>query len=371
MSEYSQKERAWLWLNSVLGSNVALTDKLLFGSDGLLPLFESLKSGGEVKFPDGVNEAMRTQLKKKCSDSYIDSLIEGLERSGIRIVTRDSSGYPSLLREIYDPPTVLYVKGSLKAEPSIPIAVVGARKCSDYGRTVADHFGYELAQNGACVVSGMAAGCDSAAAYGALRSDTRECPTIAVLGGGVDVVYPAANRKLYDAIIERGLIVSEFRPGTAPARENFPKRNRIISGLSKGVLVIEASLRSGTGITVECAHEQGRDVFAVPGRLTDPTSQGTNGLIKSGAAKAVFGVDDILYEYGIFLSDPPSPVKKCADFDMAPEQKRIYEALFYGEKTVDELSELTGFSASEINIYLTEMELSGIIKQLPNGVYSV
>ena len=370
MRELSQTERAWLWLNSVLGSSVSLTDKLVFSNDGLLELLGSAREHAAIRFPDALNESQRASLYAKCSDDSIDSMLEKLDRSGIDVITRDSADYPALLREIYDPPTVLYVKGSLHGYDKLPIAVVGARKCSDYGSTIADHFGFELARHGACVVSGMASGCDSAAAWGALKDGSSELPTV-VLGGGVDVVYPSSNRRLYDAIAERGALISESRPGIMPTRESFPKRNRIISGLSKGVLVVEAAVRSGTSITVACAHEQGRDVFAVPGRLTDITSAGTNGLIKSGGAKAVFGVDDILYEYGIFLTDPPSPVKKTETDALPSEQKTLFEALKKGEKSVDELCDMTGLSAAEINIYLTEMELSGIIKQLPNGVYSV
>lgn len=371
MNAANEKERAWLWLNTVIGPNPQLTDKLIYLNDGLLGLFGSARNGGAIRLPDGIPETKIKELRSKSSDGAIDSFIEKLFRSGISTVTRDSEHYPKLLREIYDPPTVLFVKGRLKADVDLPIAVVGSRKCSDYGREMAGYFAEKLVENGACIISGMAVGCDSIAAQGALKVRSSEYPTIAVLGSGIDIVYPSSNRRLYDEIAERGAVISEYKPGRQPTRESFPQRNRIISGLSKGVLVIEAGAKSGTSITVGFAHEQGRDVFAIPGRITDLTSLGTNRLIKSGAAKAVFGVDDILYEYGKFLETEDSPVHGSAPRDLPREQKLIFDQLILGEKTADEICEITLFSVSEVNTYLTEMELSGIIRQLPNGLYSV
>lgn len=369
--EYSEKERAWLWINDVLGANVSSTDQLIYCNDGILELFEAVKLHRQVKYPKSVSAAQKADLIKKCSDFYVDSLIESMERKGIYALARESEGYPELLREIYDPPGVIYVKGFLPRKIKLPIAVIGSRNCSDYGRSMAGYFGRELASHGACVVSGLAAGCDSEASKGALMAVTDDIPTVAVLGSGVDVVYPASSKELYDRIVERGAVISEFKPGKRPTRDSFPQRNRIISGLSKGVLVVEAGARSGTRLTVDFAHDQGRDVFAVPGRISDLKSVGTNGMIKSGEAKAVFGVDDILYEYGIFIGEASSPVAEIDVSKLDPEHRRICEVLLLGEKTADALCESTGFSASDINMYLTELELSGIIKQLPNGEYAV
>lgn len=369
--EYSEKERAWLWLNTVLGTKVAMTDYLIYCNDGLLPLYDSAKSGNAVKFPDAYAESIKTKLYSSAKDGSVDRLIEKLESVGAYAVTRDSSNYPWLLREIYDPPTVLYVKGTLPKEIPLPIAVIGSRKASDYGKEMSEHFGRELAENGACVVSGLALGCDAIAAKGALKAKGNDFPTVAVLGSGVDVIYPYENRKLYYEIAERGAIISEYKPGREPSRESFPQRNRLISGFSKGVLVVEAGKKSGTRITVDFAHEQGRDVYAIPSRLTDISGIGTNGLIKSGGAKAVFGVDDILFEYGMFIEEP-APTSSAADTSgLDPTQKKLVELLSLGEKTVDEMCEIMKLDASTINMYLTELELSGIIKQLPNGQYSV
>lgn len=371
LNTYGERERAWLWLNDVLGANVSLTEKLIFCNEDILSLYNGIKSGGPVVFPEHLGEAHKRELIKRCSESRIDSLIENMEKLGIYAVTRDDAGYPALLREIYDPPTVLYIKGKPPEQAKLPIAVIGSRNCSDYGREMAGYFGRELAANGACIVSGLAAGCDSEAANGALSASGNEFPTIAVLGCGADVVYPSSSRALYEKICAVGSVISEFKPGKGPTRESFPQRNRIISGLSKGVLVIEAGAKSGTRITVEFAHEQGRDVFAVPGRITDLLSVGTNGLIKSGAAKAVFAADDILYEYGIFLEDPLPPIHSVDLSKLEPGQRKVCELLIFGEKTVDSICEATGFSVADVNMYLTELELSGIIKQLPNGEYAV
>jgi DNA processing protein len=370
MRVLSQKDRAWLWLNSVVGANVSLADKLVCSNGGILELYSAAKNGKAIKVPEKQGEKLISALRTKACERDVDAIIEGLDRGGFTAVTRDSSDYPLLLREIFDPPTVLFVKGSLRPDLKLPIAVIGSRKCTDYGREMADFFGFELAENGACVISGMALGCDSVAAKAALRSN-KEYPTVAVLGSGIDVIYPSSNAKLYSEIAERGAVISEYRPGVSPTRESFPQRNRLISGLSKGVLVIEAAKKSGTSITVGFAHDQGRDVFAVPGRLTDISSAGTNELIKSGAAKAVFGVDDVIYEYGVFLADPPMPGKRFDGTGLSPEQKRICEALLKGEKTVDILCEITGLSVQNVNTCLTELELSGIIKQLPNGNYGI
>ena len=172
-----------------------------------------------------------------------------MDRRGVTVLLRDSEGYPALLSEIHDPPEALFVRGRLDADPLLPIAVIGARKSTEYGRGIARTFSRALAEQGATIVSGMASGIDAEAARGALEAGTRQLPTVAVLGSGIDVVYPKENEALYAEISERGAVVSEFWPGTRPSRENFPVRNRIMSGLSRGVVVVEAGERSGTSIT--------------------------------------------------------------------------------------------------------------------------
>lgn len=374
--ELSVSERAWLWLSESLGTAISLIDRLVYSNGDVLNAFDTARSGRGLRLPSmpGYDELLASKqrtLYEKCSDGYLDTVLENYAKKGVRIVTRDSRGYPDLLREIYDPPTVLFVKGNLPERIDLPVAVIGSRKSSDYGRRMAQLFGRALAENGACVVSGMALGCDSEAAWGALEAPASSCPTVAVLGGGVDVVYPRTSYKLYNAILERGALISEMRPGSAPTRQSFPQRNRLISGMSKGVLVVEAGEKSGTRITVDFALEQGREVFAVPAKLTDMTSAGSNALIKNGEAKPVFGVDDILSEFGTFTAKADIRVKQKQRPELPPAQLKLYDLLLLGEKTRDELSDLTGRPVSEINILLTEMELSGIIRQLPNGEYAL
>ncbi|NCB32016.1 MAG: DNA-processing protein DprA, partial [Clostridia bacterium] len=228
----------------------------------------------------------------------------------------------------------------------------------------------ELAERGVCVVSGLAYGIDCLCARGALAAEKSEFPTIAVLGGGVDVVYPAANRREYDQIVERGAVVSELLPGTKPLPSHFPQRNRIISGISRGVVVIEAALQSGTGITVDFALEQGKDVFALPGRLTDPKSAGANRLIAQGMAKAVESTKDILDAYDMDFEEIKSGAA-VNENALSFEQTLILRLLQAGERSADELAEMTGFSSSQLNFALTDMEFSGIIKQSCGRLYSL
>lgn len=369
--DYNERERAWLWLNRAVGANVRAADALA-GRQGALALRRAVLAGERPVFPEGVSDEAKAELLRSAGNDSVDRYIEWLSAQGVRAVTRDSEDYPDLLRQIYDPPTVLYTLGRLRRQAYLPIAVIGSRKSSDYGVAMAEHFGRELAKCGATVVSGLAVGCDAAASRGALSAPENDYPTVAVLGSGVRVVYPQKNKKLYDEIAERGAVISEFLPDQQPTRFTFPQRNRIISGLSRGVLVVEAGENSGTSITVDFALEHGRDVFAVPGRITDVMSRGTNRMIKRGEAKAVFDIEDILEEYGVELSTiTPSPIRSVDTSGLSAEQLMLFKTLLSGEKNIDELCQITGFDITELNILLTEMELSGIIKQLSNKVYCI
>ena len=230
--------------------------------------------------------------------------IERLQATEISVTTLGEADYPEALRWIPEPPPVLYIWGTLRHEDSLAVAVVGSRKPSPYGQLAAQRLSTELAQYGFTVVSGLARGVDSLAHQGALQAGGR---TIAVLGSGINVVYPPEHRRLYEAIRDQGAVVSEFPFDTKPDRWNFPRRNRIISGLTLGTLVVEASDQSGSLHTARHALEQGREVFAVPGRIDVPSSRGTNNLIKRGA-KLVEGIDDILEEFpaAVRLRYPPA-----------------------------------------------------------------
>lgn len=364
-----EKERYMLWMGLTLGASVSRIRKLLeaFDSDAkaVFKAAEKKELNGTGILPSETALAMEKQAR----EIFIDKCILRLDELGISFSTLASDDYPPLLKQIYDPPAVIYYRGRLKYETRIPIAVIGSREPSEYGKRAARELSRELVENGATIISGLAYGIDCIAAEGAMEVDNAPYPTVAVLGSGPDVVYPEANRRTYDMIAERGAVISELMPGTEPKAMHFPMRNRIISGLSKGVLVIEAAEKSGTHITVNCALDEGRDVFALPGRIFDAKSAGTNGLIKSGMAKMVLGADDVLEEYGIKRRS--TPLQAVDTSSLSEDEETVYKLLATEERSFDELCELTGLSASKLNSTLTSLEFSGIIKQSPGRMYSL
>lgn len=285
-------------------------------------------------------------------------------RCGCRVVDFLADGYPPLLREIHDPPPYLYVHGSLDGiDPAI--AIVGSRRASSYGLMNTERLSNELSAQGFTVVSGMARGVDTAAHRGALKCGGR---SIGVLGCGIDVIYPPENRRLFDEMKEQGALVSEFPLGTLPLAENFPRRNRIISGISRGVLVVEAAEKSGSLITAQFALEQGREVFAIPGNINLQSSRGTNRLIKQGA-KLVESVADILDE----LPDrspqtQPGRPRRC---ELAPEEAAVL-ALFSREPLhIDEIIATSALTVGEVSAILLRLELKGVITQLPGKHFAI
>lgn len=296
--------------------------------------------------------------------------------AGVEVVTLDDPLYPSRLREIYDPPLLLYVRGPLELLSQPGIAVIGTRHPTPYGSGMAERLACDLAHQGLIIFSGMARGVDTAGHRGALAAKGK---TVAVFGTGVDVIYPKENSRLADQILAaKGAIISEFPMGTFAAPQNFPIRNRIISGLSIGVLVVEAAEYSGTRITARCALEQGRDVFAVPGNVINKNSWGPNTLIKQGA-KLVATWDDVWEELpqDVRLALAPARNESQAggtaslfgeDSELGPHEKRIFAILKADEAThIDEIVEQLEpeVSSSEIFAALFELELSGKVKQLP------
>jgi DNA processing protein len=277
----------------------------------------------------------------------------------IRRLARSDPAYPDRLAAIHDPPPQLWLRGGCGQEllSRVAVAVVGARSCSSYGRAVARSMGRELAAAGVVVVSGMARGIDGEAHRGALEAGG---PTVAVLGCGVDRDYPAAHAELAARICEAGLIVSEYEPGVEPAPWRFPARNRIISGLSKAVVVVEARERSGALITVDFALEQGRDVLVVPGEITSALSAGANALLRHGAAPAL-SVGDVLDAIGV--AGPPR-TRKEPDGDAG----RVLAILRDAPATADELARATGIPAGEVAALLTALELDGLV-ELGDGAY--
>ena len=292
-----------------------------------------------------------------------------LEASTARLVSYISCDYPKSLFEIPDPPPFLYVKGTVHS-PEVSIAIVGSRRATSYGLMTTGKLAEGLASHGVCVVSGMARGVDTAAHKGALQAGGR---SIGVLGCGVDMVYPPENRALFEEMADKGCLVSEFPLGTLPLAENFPRRNRIISGLSRGVLVVEAAEKSGSLITAQYALEQGRDVFAVPGNISFATSRGSNRLIKQGA-KLVDCVEDILEELpelaGVSAGTPLfRPTART--FALTPKEAAIYELLAHSPLHIDDIISQTELTAGEVSSMLLHLELKGAVTPLPGTHYAI
>ena len=381
----------WLALMSVEG-----VGDTLFG-----PLLERFGSPAAV-FSASVHElAGVPKMSKKISQTILafndwDGIlrqIDGLNKAGIRIVTFLDENYPRHLLNVYDRPALLYVAGHLHSD-DISIAIVGSRHASTYGKYTTDRISRELALRGATIVSGMARGIDSCAHRGALAANGR---TIAVLGSGLDVIYPPENKKLFEAIVEQGAVISEYPPGTQPLPFHFPARNRIISGISYGVLVVEAGEKSGSLITAKLAMEQGREVFAIPGPIDSASSRGTNNLIKQGA-KLIDSVDDILEEILPQLErtarEPVSPDRKATQTGseqpypqkngvperavleknvetLLPTDRKILKAIADGKTHADDIIQETGIPPAEAMGALMRLELQGRVLQHPGKLFTL
>jgi len=316
----------------------------------------------------GVTPAIQETIAGGSWRAFAEAECFRLATSGARLVTFTSTDYPKSLFEIPDPPPFLYVRGELRCHETA-VAIVGSRRATAYGLQTTARLAESLAAHGVTVISGMARGVDTAAHKGALAANGR---TIGVLGCGIDQVYPPENRKLFQEMAERGGLVSEFPLGTLPLAENFPRRNRIISGLSRGVLVVEAAEKSGSLITAQYALEQGRDVFAVPGNISFATSRGSNRLIKQGA-KLVDCVEDILEELPGFAEMPESAGLQPAvrSFSLTPKEAAIYEVLARSPLHIDDIIAQTELTAAEVSSMLLHLELKGAITPLPGTHYSI
>lgn len=307
---------------------------------------------------DIINKKRAKKIKEYSGWKEIDSQLKKLDIKGIKIVTINDKDYPETLRNIDDAPVVLYIKGEIQREDKFTIAVVGSRKYTFYGRFAAEKLSSELSSMGFTIVSGMARGIDTLAHAAAIKSGGR---SIAVLGSGIDVPYPPENKGLMEKISESGYVMSEFPPGTQPDRENFPRRNRLISGLSLGVLVVEAAADSGSLITASCAAEQGKEVFAVPGNINSVNSAGTNELIKNGA-KLVQDVRDIIEELAPVLKGFIKTKEKVR-VELSDEERRLCDIMTAEPRHVDMLSRESGMSVSKVLGILLSLELKGVVKQ--------
>ena len=296
----------------------------------------------------------------------IEAMLETMQNEGIAYIARCNPRYPTLLAEIPDPPIGIFFIGTLPPDNTEKIAIIGSRKGSEYGKLTARILAQPLAEAGVVVVSGMARGVDSVTHSGALQGGG---PTIAVLGCGVDICYPAENKLLRQDIINNGCVLSEYAPGVRPAPAFFPARNRIISGLCRAVVVTEASEKSGTLITVDQAHEQGREVFAVPGNISSKLSYGTNQLIREGAYP-VSSHEDILSVLGITPQIARKFVGQKAELNvssLAPDEKQVYDNLSQEPASIDILADVTGIEIGKLHLICTKFELNGLAKKLPGA----
>jgi len=318
----------------------------------------------DLEAVQGIGEKLSHAVTEEAKNVDISSEIKLAQEKNVQIIPYTSEQYPKYLKNIYDPPLVLYVKGSLLDTDAIAIAVVGARRCTYYGLSQAERFSRLLAQKGFCIVSGMARGIDSAAHRGAILSHGR---TIAVLGCGLGTMYPQENIELAEKIAEHGAIISEFSMKTPPDYRNFPPRNRIISGLSLGVLVVESALNSGSLITAQWALEQGKEVFAIPGNIDSVYSRGSHKLIKEGA-KLVEDINDIIQELGpigetLNACDEPE-TKDTRSITLNSQEKKIFSLLSSSPIDIDEIIQTTGLPTSVVSSTLMILEIRKIVKQL-------
>jgi DNA processing protein len=354
----------WVALNSV---------------DGLGPVHfnQLLKYFGDVEMAwnASVSDLKTLNFSEKLIHNFLqtrknlvlESIMKQLNKLGVKVLTISSSDYPPLLKQIYDPPPVLYVRGRIIKEDELAIAVVGSRRMTRYGQEVTENLVQNLVAHGLTIVSGLAFGVDIASHQAALDAGGR---VIAVLASGVDIITPTSNTFLAERILKegRGAIISEHPLGTTPLKHFFPVRNRIISGLALGTLVVEATEKSGTAHTARAALEQGREVFAVPGSIFSPLSIGTHNLIKSGA-KLVNSVEDILEE--LQLEAKSSKLKAREVVPETPEEDKILKILGNDEVHVDQIIQKSKLPTAVVTSTLTMMEMKGKVRNLGNQVYRV
>lgn len=343
-------EKYYLWLSTLYKIN---------NKKQILDRFSNIESfyhasQNELK-EKGLTENMIKEIIKS-KDKDMDNIYDKMEKDNIRFISIENNEFPEDLKNIYNPPIGLYIKGEISS--NLKISMVGTRNASNYGKGVAERLAGELSKRGVTVVSGMALGIDTHAHKGAIDKNGG---TIAVLGNGLDICYPKSNRDLFKKIPEKGAIISEYFLGTEPMPWHFPMRNRIISGISAGTLVVEAPNKSGSIITANLALEQGKEVLGVPGNINSKRSEGTNTLIREGA-HLVSKVEDIFDAFGIIEPTKKEENKKPK---LAPKEKLIYDSISFAPITVDEIFYKTDLKIQEIQYILTKLEFEKLVNRLP------
>lgn len=320
---------------------------------------------------EGISRELASRIRKISSQKdsiqkFLEKELKTLDKLGGRIITVWDEDFPPLLKKIYDPPLVLSVLGQFDEKDKYSIAVVGTRMPTNYGKIQTEKIVSDLVEQNITIVSGLARGIDSVAHLSALKSNGR---TIAIIGSGLDVIYPAENKKLFNEIKEKGVIISEFNLGTLPNAENFPKRNRIISGISLGTLVIETAITGGAMQTARLALDQNREVFAIPGNLGVKQSEGTNMLIQRGEAELIKNAEDILQELELKLKPILGKNIPKQQKDLTIFEEKIYNCLMNEPLHIDMLAEKTDLSTSDCLVNLLSLEFKGMVKQLPGKMF--
>ena len=359
------RKEAFIGLNMVPGLGYKRVTQMLEVFGEPQRIFKA--SSEKLKQFYGIGEEISRAIKEWKEDKLKEDL-KLIQKFKVKVVTFEEEDYPPNLKILYDPPLVLYIRGEVTEDDRLAIGVVGARYPSIYGLSMAEKLGRELSAREFTIVSGLARGIDSASHRGALKAGGR---TIGVLGSGVDRIYPPENKELANQIIENGALVSEFPMATIPDKANFPKRNRIISGLSLGVVVVEAAQRSGSLITASFALEQGRLVFAVPGRADSVKSEGTHNLIKEGAI-LVQDVEDIIKEIepmlgGFKLKQGHTPLVKNPS--LSEDEARVLNFISKEGQHIDELISKSQSPPGLVSACLLRLQLKGLIKECPGKIY--
>ncbi|MEN6642096.1 MAG: DNA-processing protein DprA [Armatimonadia bacterium] len=352
---------AWLTLNA--SGLSPLRQRKLLGAFGDAPEIISA-TDAELTQVDGITAVHVQMLRRAERELDLPDLRQRLVYYEVTLLPLTSPDYPKHLRDMTDPPPLLFVQGDITRRDELAVALVGTRKCSPYGAMVARRLAADLARRGFTIVSGMALGVDAEAHQGALEGNGR---TIAVMASGSDITYPSSHRELRKQIARSGAVVTEYAFGTEPLRERFPDRNRLIAGFSLGTLVIEAPSKSGALITAGLAAEYGRQVLAVPGSIDSPMSHGCHELIKDGA-QLVEVVEDVIAGLGIMPEAAPVE-RPRADVQVSGEEQAVIEALSFQPRHVDEVVTESGLPISKINSALMLLEMKGLVRRFPGNTY--
>lgn len=351
----------WYWLSNIPGIGPVKIRHLLEMFERPENIYEA--SGQELCMVKGISQKDAAAILDSKKDKTIYENYFHMQKDGILIAVPSQKEYPARLRNIYDMPACLYYKGALPDSSRPAVAIVGSRSCSAYGRAMAEKLGEELAAAGVDIISGLAVGIDACGHRGALKTGK----TYAILGCGVDICYPASNRFLYDQLQKNGGVISEYPPHTVPAPGLFPMRNRIISGMSDLVIVVEARKKSGSLITADQALEQSREVMAVPGRMTDVASEGCNHLIKQGAG-IVTDTADVLEALEIICPERLLQNQK-KNFILAPEEEMVYSGLDFSPKSIEDLVAHTGYTPARTMDILMRLVLKGAAEENAHNYY--